>query len=339
MNTWIADLHCDSVLRLLEDEEAGRTPNIIKNDHHIDLEGMKKAGYGLQTFALFTDRGHERSPEHQVLRLYHQYLKMIEQARGELVPILTRQDLERARREGKIGALLSLEEGDVMFQDLALLDLWSRFGVRMIALTWNYTNAIGCGNFEMRPELDYTNPAVFRTIETKKGLTEFGKQFVQEMEKLHILPDVSHLSDKGFWDVMETATGPVFASHSNARALTDVPRNLSDDMIKAIADKGGLIGINFCAGFLDDFESTESTIQDILRHIHHIKKVGGIDCLALGTDYDGIDSKLEIENCSKMPVLQQALLEDGFTQEEVSKIMGENVRRVLMEVLPDENER
>ena len=277
MTTWVADLHCDTVLQLLDSEDQGANDSIIKNEHHIDLEGLKEAGYGLQAFALFTDRKSKRGPEYQALRLYQKYLEMIEESDGELVPILTKRDLERARRDGKIGSLLTLEEGDVIFQDLKILDLWARLGVRMITLTWNYANSLGCGNFEMRSDLVWTNPAVFQTIETEKGLTDFGKEYVREMEKLHIIPDVSHLSDAGFWDVIDVTTGPVFASHSNARALTNVPRNLTDEMIRAIAKTGGLVGVNFCAGFLDKFESTESRIEDIVRHIRHIKEVGGIN--------------------------------------------------------------
>ena len=254
-----------------------------------------------------------------------------------MVLVVDRKTLSQTIHHEKIGALLSLEEGDVMFQDLDLLDFWYRMGVRMIALTWNYPNAIGAPNvnFEECSTGDYKVPTPLFRIETEQGLSEYGKAYVRKCEELGILVDVSHLGDRAFWEVMEMAHKPVIASHSNCRVLCKVNRNLDDDMIRAIAKTGGMIGLNFCADFLKENTDNISHLEDMVRHLNHLRKVGGIDVCAIGTDFDGITSSVDVANSAEFGKLAQALKNEGWGEQEIAKAMGGNFIRVLEQILPE----
>ena len=172
---------------------------------------------------------------------------------------------------------------------------------------------------------------MLHTTNTVDGLTTFGKEYVKEMERLGIIVDVSHLGDKGFWDVVDITTKPFVASHSNARAICSVARNLTDDMIRALYQKGGVMGINFCDDFLSD--DGNGTIAMMVKHIDHIKEVAGIEVIGMGTDFDGIAPRKELEDASKMPLLCTALHDAGYTSEQIDLIMSGNVLRVYKEVL------
>ena len=165
---------------------------------------------------------------------------------------------------------------------------------------------------------------------TETGLKEKGFEFLAEMERLHIIADVSHLSDKGFWDIAEHSTRPFAASHSNCRALAPHCRNLTDEMIRVMAEKGGLVGLNYCAGFLDDQPSPDlcrSTTALMAKHAAHFKQVGGIEVISLGSDFDGIGGQHELETAADMPLLAEALRREGFTEDEVEAIYWRNAYR------------
>ena len=158
---------------------------------------------------------------------------------------------------------------------------------------------------------------------------------VKEMNRLGIIIDVSHLSDAGFYDVLKYTTGPFVASHSNARAVCNHCRNLTDDMIRELAKRGGVTGINYAADFLREVPEGEknfSYISDMVKHIKHIVEVGGIDCVGLGSDFDGIEQNLEMKDASYLPQLADALRAEGFSEEDIEKIFYKNVLRVFKEV-------
>lgn len=331
----VCDLHCDTILKLREEKDKGISARLSSNAFAIDAEKLVKGNVRVQTFALFTDRQNGHAPEYEALRLLNEYQIQLECNADTLIPLHTRHDLNRAVSEKKTGALLSLEEGDVMYQDLELLEFWYRMGVRMIALTWNYPNAIAHPNisFASLEEHDYRAPSPLFRLETEHGLTEYGKAYVRKCEELGILVDVSHLGDKAFWDLMEIAKKPVIASHSNCRELCKVSRNLDDDQIRAIAKTGGVIGLNFCADFLKENTDDVSHIEDMVRHLNHLKEVGGIDVCAIGTDFDGINSTVEIHNASEHQKLAQSLLAEGWSEEDVRKAMGGNFIKLLERTL------
>ena len=202
----------------------------------------------------------------------------------------------------------------------------------MMTLTWNYPNELGWPNLA-KDQFQWQSRHVPNTVQ---GLTEKGREFVTEMEKLGMIPDVSHLSDAGFYDVLETTKKPFVASHSNARAICPWVRNLTDDMIRKLSERGGVMGLNFCADFLEEVpegQKNPGTIAAVVRHAKHIANVGGIDVLGLGSDFDGIDTHEELPGAQSMERLWEALKVAGFTEEQLDRIFWKNVLRVYEEDL------
>ena len=323
----VVDLHCDTVLGLLEQEEGSP-----KKELCIDAEKLRNGEYLLQCFALFTDQKINAIPEIQTMKLMDCYYRMLEENEEILAPVYQYEDIENNRKAGKISTLLTLEDGGVVFSNLAMLRNYYRMGVRLITLIWNYENGIGYPNVASKDFSEYTKVDDEQKVDTIHGLTAFGKAYVKEMERLGIIVDVSHLNDAGFWDVVDISTKPFVASHSNARAICDVARNMSDEMILALKAKGGVMGLNFCSGFLKKNSET-SRIEDMVQHILYIRDLAGIDVIALGTDFDGISCDLEIENCSQIQKLKESLIDAGLNQEEIEKIFYKNALRVFQQVL------
>lgn len=331
----VIDMHCDTILALLEKEQKFQEASLYSNDLCVDIEKLKKGDYLLQNFALFTDQKALVIPEQQTMRLYDMYSRMLENNKEHIAPVYSYADIEKNEKAGKISSMLTLEDGGVVFNDLAMLRNYYRMGVRMIALTWNYENGVGFPNLSMNEFDDYRQVNFLQRIDTVNGLTDFGIEYIQEMERLGMIIDVSHLNDAGFYDVLDYTTKPFVASHSNARAICPVARNMSDDMILQLAQRRGVMGLNFCGDFLalHDQPNGPSRIDDMVAQIKYIRDLAGIDVIGLGTDFDGINSQLEIKDASYMPLLEEALKKAGFTNEEIEKIFYKNVLRVYKEVL------
>ena len=227
-------------------------------------------------------------------------------------------ELEAACREGKIGALLTVEEGGICGNSIDRLEKLYDMGVRLITLTWNYENSLGYPNSD--------DPAVMGA-----GLKPFGIEFIERMQQLGMLIDVSHLSEGGFWDVVKHSKKPFVASHSNARAVRDFRRNLSDAQLKALAEAGGVTGINFYHNFLG--EDGSGSMEQIMTHIKHMRNVAGIDVIAVGSDFDGITGNTAMKDASELTMLTDALDKAGFTSSEIEKICWKNALRVIKDVL------
>lgn len=197
-------------------------------------------------------------------------------------------------------------------------------GIRLISITWNEENCLGY-------------PNSFDPQKMALGLKPFGMEMIDAMNRMGVIVDVSHLSDGGFWDVVRICKEnhkPFVASHSNSRAMTPHSRNMTDDMIRALSEAGGAMGLNFSPRFLSpDIQSRESRIDDMVRHMKHIYQVGGIECMALGGDLDGISGDLEIDSVDKMVWLMERLHKEGFTESQLDKIAYDNVFRVIGETL------
>ncbi|WP_273477170.1 dipeptidase [Faecalicoccus acidiformans] len=329
---FLIDMHCDTILSLWEQ---GENASLRKNGLSVDIEKMEQGHVLVQNFALFTHRKEEAIPEKRTMDLMDRYWSELEHNKDRLAPVLCFEDIEKNARNHKISCLLTLEDGGVVFDNLAMLRNYYRLGVRMIALTWNYPNGIGYPNLSMDDFTDYKQASLLQKADTENGLTEFGIRYIKEMERLGMIVDVSHLSDAGFWDVVKHTTKPFVASHSNARALCPVARNLDDEMIRALDEKGGVMGLNFCGDFLESHASANgpSRVDAMVSHILHIRDVASIDCIGIGTDFDGIHSELEIPNAAHMVKLEEALRKAGLTQEEIEKIFYKNVLRVYREIL------
>ena len=231
-----------------------------------------------------------------------------------LAPAYSAADVLANRENGKVSALLSFEDGRAV-TSIERLEHYHAQGIRMIGLTWNGANCLANPNS--------TDPAKMAL-----GLTPHGRDVVRRMNELGMLVDVSHLSDGGFHEVAAIATKPFIASHSNCRSLADHPRNLTDDMIKILANQGGIMGLNLCIPFLEA-GATRSTLVRMSAHVRHMINVGGIDCVAIGADLDGIDGDLEIPTCAHMPLLFDQLRKDGLSDDALEKIGWRNALRVM----------
>lgn len=319
----VVDMHCDTIGEIWKAEKAGKTMSLRSNGLHIDLEKMKKGDYLLQNFAMFVFLGRERDPLENVLEMIDVYYRQLEQNKDVIAPVFSYSDIEKNAAEGKMSALLTIEEGAVCKGNPFVLRNLYRQGVRMLTLTWNFENEIGYPNTIVKAD-DY-DPS------RKYGLKPQGVELVREMNRLGMIVDVSHLGDDGFWDVVKYSDKPFVASHSNSRSLCGHTRNLTDDMIRALADKGGVTGINFCGDFLNP--NGKSRVADMVRHMKHIVNVGGIGVLGLGTDYDGIDGDLELYDCSRMPLLAEEMEKQGFKAGEIEAIFHGNVLNLYREVL------
>lgn len=310
----IIDLHCDTISCLMK---AGESVGLRQNNLSIDV-GKLFAGQAMaQFFALYVDQEKHTDPFAYCLLMLDRFYQELAQNADTLQYAGSSEDLFRAARQHKVAAFLTVEEGGVLRGNLTNLRILYRLGVRLLTLTWNYPNELGFPN----------KKDVYRSL----GLTDFGREVVREMNRLGMIIDVSHLSDEGFYDVARLSTKPFVASHSNARSMTDHPRNLTDDMIKILADKGGIIGLNFAAPFLG--VSSVSQIADMVRHLNHLRNIGGADVLALGTDFDGIERKLEIDNMGEIGKLTDALRKAQWPSEDIEKLFYRNALRLIRDIL------
>lgn len=319
----VVDMHCDTIGELWKAEKAGKPISLRSNSLHIDLEKMQKGDYLLQNFAMFVFLGREKDPLVNVLEMIDVYNRAMAENADLIAPVLKYEDIEKNRAAGKLSGMLTIEEGAVLKGNPYVVRSLYRLGVRMLTLTWNFENEIGYPNTIVKAK-DYDPSRHY-------GLKPEGIEIVREMNRVGMIVDVSHLGDDSFWDVVKYCDGPFVASHSNARAVCNHTRNMTDDMIRALADKGGVMGLNFCGDFLNP--NGKSRVEDMVRHAKHIIDVGGSDILGLGTDYDGIDGDLELDHCDKMQLLAQEMDRQGFGTEQIEKIFHGNVLRLYREVL------
>lgn len=306
------DLHCDTIMQLLDHPDSG---DLYRNTWKIDIEKLQKAHSKVQDFALFINLGETNDPYGRYEEMRNLCTTQIHLYGEHIQHVLSYQDVESVYESGKIGALMSIEEGGVLGGDLDKLKQAYQDGVRLITLTWNYPNGLGephCG-------------------EQHKKLTPKGIEFVEAMQDLGIIVDCSHLNDAGTEQLGDILDAPFVASHSNAREVTAHTRNLPDNLIKIIANKGGVIGLNFAQSFLGT--SPVSRIDDIVKHGLYLINKGGEDVVALGTDFDGIKPNTEIKDASEMYRLYDAFKEAGLSVEQCEKLFWKNADRLLKEIL------
>ena len=300
----LIDLHCDTIYALEAGESHG---SLIENDGHTDLRWMEMAGSITTTFALYVPLEQGIAPWETVVRMHDRFLEEISLAGHRIGQVRTAEEI---RNNPVQGALLSCEEFQILEGELNRISILASWGVRMATLIWNKENDLGYPNGKTG------------------GLKPFGYEAVAEMERNGILVDVSHLNDDGFYDVAKVAGRPFIASHSNCRAITNHSRNLSDAMIRKIADAGGVVGLNFCPSFLSE-DWQHSSLEAMVRHACHLKQVGGSQVIAVGTDFDGIYGTLEIDHYSKMDRLWDALSKNGFSSTDLEGMWSGNALRVL----------
>jgi len=351
------DSHIDTMQRvLIEHADIGkRLP-----DGQSDLVRLQEGGMHAPFFALWVPMYYKGSEAvRRALDMRDAMQGVLDRYPDRIELATSASDIERIVRAHKIAAVLTLEGGHMIADDLAVLRMYHRMGIRSMTLT-HFRNNNWADSSTDKPK--------------HNGLTDFGKDVVREMNRIGMIVDISHVSDKAFYDALAATTKPVIASHSSCRAISEFPRNMTDDMFRALANNGGVVGINFGGGFLnqkeadndmrninaigsaepnltgkalDDYHAamhmkndwahprkSMASLDDVVAHIDHVVKIAGIDHVGIGSDFDGIsDSPQGLEDESKMPALTATLLKRGYSEPEIKKIMGGNFLRVMREVV------
>jgi membrane dipeptidase len=364
----VIDTHADTPQRFLDEGfDIGSTdPNDIG---HISLDKARRGNLGAEFFSIWVEP--ETNQGHFARHTFDLIDSVYEQAArhpDRMTMAFSTTDIERTHREHKLAALMGIEGGHSIEADIHLLRDYYRLGVRYVTLSWSNTNEWADSSGDINdPKIQHHN-----------GLTDFGKQVVLEMNRLGMMVDISHVADKTFWDAIATTKAPVIASHSSSRALVDAPRNMTDDMLKAVAQNGGVVQVNFFNGFIDEnFRKAEEAqrpdqkaarqkymaqmksegkevnyieldrierewiariprppLKSLIDHIDHIAKIAGVDHVGLGSDFDGVSGATPqgIDSAADLPKITQALLDRGYSTEDIHKILGGNLMRVFREV-------
>lgn len=307
----VADCHCDTLLDVLQ---KGRRINKYSDEGHVDLVKLQQGGVNIQFFAAFIETVYK--PCHSLTRaleLIDAFYREIETCNDALVHGYNARQIRKILKQDKIVAVLGIEGGEALNGNLAVLHSLYRLGVRFLGLTWNQRNQIADGVGEGV---------------TGGGLTHFGREVVREMNSLGMIIDLAHISEAGFWDVLECTQDPVMVSHANCYRLRNHPRNLKDGQITALARSGGILGLSFFPEFTGD------SIDDFLDHLDFVAALAGTDMIALGSDFDGFaKTPAGLEDARCYPVITAKLFERGYTEKEIKGIMGGNVLRLIEKVL------
>lgn len=309
---FVVNAHLDSILNIVDKNLDYTIRNTIG---HSDIPRIKEGGVDLLVFAIYVEEFYK--PEgalKRTMELIDAIHRLIDSS-PELEMVLTAEDIERVRREGKIGILMAIEGADGVM-NIGCLRNFYRLGVRLVTITWSNNNLLADGVNE----------------DNGGGLTNFGRQCLEEMNDLGIIVDVSHIAPAGFWDVIKLSKAPIVASHSNAKALCSHRRNLTDEQLLALKENDGVVGLCWAPSFLRNGGNAD--LEDIFKHLTYIKDMIGIDHLGIGTDWDGILSVPKgMEDITKTPLLTKGMLERGFSEAEIAKVMGESFVRLMKQVL------
>jgi membrane dipeptidase len=322
----VVDTHCDTLKCLFKEFTAPRDSmwdyrgDIGMGQRsslgHLDVPRMKEGGITCQVFAVSSERS--RTPAYPLrtamlmIDRFHRECEAI----PDFVPVTSYSDIVEAKKKGKVAGMLSIEGADIIEDRIELLGVFHRLGVRMVGLVHSLRNQLADGVTDRR---------------TGGRLSALGLEAIHELDRLGMIIDVSHLNDEGFWDVLENTKNPIIASHSNARAICSHPRNMTDEMIEALAKNGGVMGMNFAPSFV---HPTNATLGGLVNHIDHIVELVGPDHVGLGSDFDGIPSTPKgLEDASKMPGITHELLTRGYCKEDVEKILGGNHLRLFKKVI------
>ncbi len=327
----LIDTHNDVTSRTVDGFEFGKRADT----GHTDLVRLREGGVGATFFAVYVGATYVYGA-----RSANRALQMIDTVRHDIVErypkdfILARtaDEIVSAHKQGKIAALMGVEGGHAIEDSLRVLRDYYDLGVRYMTLTHANTNHWA----------DSSGDAQKQDVERHNGLADFGKDVVREMNRLGMMVDISHVADKTFWDALEVSRAPLIASHSSCKAISNIPRNMTDEMIQALAKKGGVIQINFGCDFLSQRYADEhkkaqpgekvepATLEDVFANIDHVVKIVGAGAVGIGSDFDGVGCvPTGLEDVSKFSNLTRRLLEGGYRAEDIRKIYGGNILRVM----------
>jgi len=307
----VVDAHNDTIIA---HKRLGMSLNSRTDKTQVDFPRLREAKVDVSFFAVDVTIAFKNYLTY-ALDAFGFFERELEQASDEVSIVTTKRSLSEAIKDGKLGVVLAIENSDAVEGSLNVLRMLFKLGVRSIGLTHNPRSLAADGVGESR---------------TGGGLTTFGVQLIEEMNRLGIIVDLAHISEKGFWDALEVSRKPVIVSHGNCKALCNHRRNLTDEQLRGLASKGGVIGVTFVPAFIDE---KAPSLSRLLDHIDHIVEVAGIDHVGLGSDFDGGGTLLR--DVTELPKITRGLLERGYEEGEVKKILGENFQRVLLEVLPE----
>lgn len=338
----------------------------LKGKTHSDLQRMKEGGVDIQIFSIWCD-GVQSKPYAWANREIDSVQEWARRNPDKMMMVYNSKDLQKALRSKKLGAMMGVEGGHMMENDLSKLEKLYQRGVRYMTLTWNNSTEWATSAMDESA----TVPPERMTRERKKGLTDFGKEVVRKMNDMGMLVDLSHVGEQTFWDALATTTKPVLVSHSCAHALCPVFRNLKDDQIKAVAKNGGVIHLNFFSGFVDpefmkrnttfnekhkaERDSVLKTVTDpyfadmylfekypeevkalrpplskLIDHLDYIVKLAGVDHVGMGSDFDGINSApQQLDDVTGFPLITAELIKRGYSKKDIEKILGGNFIRLL----------
>jgi len=365
----IIDTHADTPQRFL-DEDFDISQNTPVSDGHIDLDKIKQGNLGAEFFSIWVEPEFKGHYSKRAMDLIDSVYQQAARHPDKMTMAFTADDIVRAHDQHKFAALMGIEGGHAIENDIRLLRDFYRMGVRYMTLTWSNTNEWADSSGDIQdPNVKHHN-----------GMTDFGKDVVREMNRLGMIVDISHVSDATFYQALLVSQAPVIASHSSSRELTNQPRNMTDDMLRAMTNNGGVVMVNFYSAFIDEnyrkassdpakvkqrdaeveaykkahphpdgspvtYDETAAIekkwaaqfprppLKSLIDHIDHIAKVAGIDHVGLGSDFDGVTSLPEgIDSVADLPRITQALYQRGYTAEQIRKILGGNFLRVMREV-------
>jgi membrane dipeptidase len=365
----IVDTHADTPQRFL-DENFDLGQNTPVTDGHIDLGKIKQGNLGAEFFSIWVEPDFKGHYAKRAMDLIDSVYQQASRHPDKMTMAFTADDILRAHEQHKFAALMGIEGGHAIENDMRLLRDFYRVGVRYMTLTWSNTNDWADSSGDVQdPNVRHHN-----------GMTDFGKDVVREMNRLGMIIDISHVSDATFYQALLISQAPVIASHSSSRELTNQPRNMTDDMLRAMTNNGGVVMVNFYSAFIDENYRKASSdpekvkqrdaeveeykrahahpdgspvtydeyaplekkwaaqfprppLRSLIDHIDHIAKVAGIDHVGLGSDFDGVTSLPEgMDSVADLPKITQALLQRGYTREQILKILGGNFLRVMREV-------
>jgi membrane dipeptidase len=282
---------------------------------HVDLPRMHEANVAAAFFAIFPGTN-----QYYIQKGAHELLNLVEEPKNKLMFIKSVADLEKAEKEGKVGVVFHIEGVGGFDSDFHLMNILYRLGLRSFGITWSDENIFGTGSSFMP-----------NAPKDTRGITAEGRELILEANRLGIIVDVSHLSDKSFWDVLEITQKPIIASHSSCRAISPHVRNLDDEMIQALADANGVMGINFGNSFLrkDCERNADTPLSVVIDHVDHVVNLVGADHVAFGSDFDGTAVPDEIQDVTGFNKLREEMEKRGYSKQDLNKICHGNFIRIF----------
>lgn len=368
MSALIVDTHADTTQRLL-DEAFDMAAPPAGDPGHLDFAKAKAGNLGAEFFSIWVEPKEWKGKyAHRTLALIDSVYRQAEKHPDKMEMAFSTADIRRIHAKGKLAALMGIEGGHSIENDMGLLRLYYKLGVRYMTLTWSNTNEWADSSGDINDD----------KIEHHKGLTQFGREVVREMNRLGMLVDISHVSDRTFFDAVNISRAPVIASHSSSRSLTNHARNMTDDMLRAVRDNDGVVMVNFFSAFIDEdfrkayeagraardkaeagfkeqhknddpvakawaedrfnFEHAKDVprppLKSLIDHIDHIAKIAGVDHVGLGSDFDGVSylTPEGMDSAADLPKITAELMKRGYTADDCRKILGGNIMRVFAAV-------